>query len=86
MQVRAVQIQDRLLAVLGRLTAFLPVVGVLLWTAAPALAADEKEKPFYQGVQALEPGYNWIAWLVAFAFILATVGVAFKNPHRTHLD
>ena len=55
--------------------------------AAPVLAQDKKkeEMPPWD-VQALERGYGWVPWVFAFLFAAAVVAIAFKNPHRTHLD
>ena len=58
---------------------------VLLVLAAPALAQDDEDKPFFD-VPALPPEKPWIQWLLGVGFMIGCLGIAFKNPHRTHLD
>ncbi len=58
---------------------------VLALLAPPALAQDDDDKPFYD-VPAREAEKPWLQWLVGAGFILGCLGIAFKNPHRTHLD
>lgn len=52
--------------------------------AAPALAQEE-EKP-WNYVPVLEHEKQVIPWIVAVLFIVGCVAIAFKNPHRSHLD
>lgn len=55
--------------------------------AAPALAqkpAEELHEPY--DVPGLPHSRIWIPWVFAFAFAGACIAIAFKNPHRTHLD
>lgn len=59
---------------------------VLFCVAAPAFAAEEDaDAPFYD-VTMLELGKPWIQWLFGAAFVVLCLGIAFKNPHRSHLD
>jgi hypothetical protein len=66
------------------------VIALSTLLAAPALAAsDDEEKPFLapelQGkLLALEK--PWLQWLVGTGFVIGILIVAFKNPHRSHLD
>jgi len=61
-------------------------VGVLLLSAAPALAqnADKVLPPF--DVAGLEHKKIWVPWVFAFLFAAGCILIAFKNPRRTHLD
>lgn len=62
-------------------------VACAVLTAAPTLAQEKKEDLPPWDVQSLERGgYDWIPWVFAFLFAAAVVAIAFKNPHRTHLD
>ena len=56
---------------------------VLTLFAAPALGADEK--PFCD-VNTVEPVKPWLQWLVGVGFAIGCLLLAFKNPHRSHLD
>lgn len=65
------------------------VIGLTALAAvAPAAAQpkDDEEKlpPF--DVRGLTASKQWLPWVIAFLFVGATVGIAFKNPHRSHLD
>lgn len=53
--------------------------------AQPAIAQDDEDVP-YVDVPALEFTRPWIQWLFGAGFIIACMLIAFKNPHRTHLD
>jgi hypothetical protein len=69
---------------------FWPRLGLVLFLLLPvslANAADEEkdEGPWYD-VPALPHRTNWVPWVIASAFIVSCVGVAMKNPHRSHLD
>jgi len=66
----------------------LPFLVVVSFTARPAPAQEgEEEKPFQEpGISYREVKKPYIQWLVGTFLILAVLGVAFKNPHRTHLD
>lgn len=55
--------------------------------AAPALAQDEKPKTFQEpGIVYKADTRPYIPWLLVALVIAAVLTVAFKNPHRTHLD
>jgi hypothetical protein len=65
-----------------------PLVLFCAVLAAPVRAQEEQEE-----VQFQEPGITYktaekpyIQWLAGLVMVLAVVAVAFKNPHRTHLD
>jgi hypothetical protein len=58
-------------------------------TALPARAADDdaKNKPFREpGIEYIEHRGAYIQWLAGALIIAACLFVAFKNPHRSHLD
>ncbi len=61
---------------------------VLLITAGPALAADDDEdKPWFDpAVGRLTAEKPWLQWLVGVGFLVGVAAIAFKNPHRSHLD
>ena len=67
--------------------AFAAVTTLALF-AAPARAAEEAEdKPFEEpGITYLERKDPYIQWIAGALLAAACVFVAFKNPHRTHLD
>lgn len=71
-----------------RLAGVVPVlVLTLVLLAAPARAADDDEGPFREpGIQYLERRKPYIEWIAGSLIVLACLLVAFKNPHRTHLD
>ena len=52
--------------------------------ALPALAQEE-EKP-WNYVPVLESEKPVFQWLAAVLFMVGCVAIAFKNPHRSHLD
>lgn len=55
--------------------------------AAPARAAEEADKPFEEpGISYLERKDPYIQWVAGALLTAACLFVAFKNPHRTHLD
>ena len=59
---------------------------LFLW-AVPARAAEEPEKPFEEpGILYVAHRDPYIEWIAGTLIILACLIVAFKNPHRTHLD
>ena len=58
---------------------------VLAQFALPARADDEDKTP-WQDVPALEWQKPWRQWLFGAGFVMICVGIAFKNPHRSHLD
>lgn len=60
---------------------------LLAMFATPAFAQqDEDEDLRWYDVPALEQKRIWIPWVAAFLFTAGCVLIAFKNPHRTHLD
>lgn len=58
---------------------------LLVGSAAPVLAQEAKEER-YLDVPHAEFGTPWLQWVVGSLFIILVVGIAFKNPHRSHLD
>jgi hypothetical protein len=58
----------------------------LAFVAPPALAQDDEEQPPPYDVTAIKRERQWVPWVAAFLFATAVILVAFKNPHRTHLD
>ena len=60
---------------------------LLLLLAPPASAqgSDKDEGPWYD-VPALPHKKPWLQWVVGTVFAAACLGIAFKNPHRSHLD
>jgi hypothetical protein len=56
--------------------------------ACPARAADEPaNKPFEEpGISYLEHRDPYVEWIAGAVMTVACLFVAFKNPHRTHLD
>jgi hypothetical protein len=55
--------------------------------AAPALAQEKEEKPFEEpGIAFLPRSDPYIQWIAGTVIVAACLFVAFKNPHRTHLD
>ena len=66
----------------GRLIA---VVMTLMLCVPGAFAQDdEPQAPF--DVQGRKHHTNWVAWTASFLFAVGVVLIAFKNPHRSHLD
>ncbi len=63
--------------------------GLLLgWLAPMTYAAEgDAEKPFEEpGITYMQRADNYIQWIAGSLFIAACVLIAFKNPHRSHLD
>jgi hypothetical protein len=56
-----------------------------LLLAVPGQAATDEKLPPYD-VVGLKHSRQWVPWIAAFLFLAAGVAIAFKNPHRTHLD
>ncbi len=55
--------------------------------AAPAFGQQDKDEDLrWYDVPALDQKRVWIPWIAAFLFTAGCVLIAFKNPHRTHLD
>jgi hypothetical protein len=55
-----------------------------LLLAVPALGQDEP--PPWTYVTELESEKQIFQWVAAVLFIVGCVAIAFKNPHRSHLD
>lgn len=55
---------------------------------APAPAADDADsKPFDEpGINYLERRDPYIQWVAGALLTAACLFIAFKNPHRTHMD
>lgn len=54
---------------------------------APAYAQPKNEPPLPPfDVQGLPHEKQWVPWVFAFLFLAGAAAIAFKNPHRTHLD
>lgn len=61
---------------------------VLIILAPPALAqksGDEEPLPPFD-VPGLSRTRQWVPWVIAFLFAGVTIAIAFKNPHRSHLN
>jgi len=56
-----------------------------LATPAYAQRNDEERLPPYD-VQGLDNQRIWVPWVFAFLFAAGCIMIAFKNPHRSHLD
>jgi hypothetical protein len=69
----------------GRIWFVLQRLAASVLLAAPALAQDEEEKP-WNYVPVLDAEKQIFQWIAAVLFIVACVAIAFKNPHRSHLD
>ena len=60
---------------------------LLAFCAGPALAQnDDKADEPWLDVPNLEWKKPWLQWVVGLAFAATCLGLAFKNPHRSHLD
>jgi len=63
------------------------VLAALLAVPARAANDDEEEKVFREpGIQYVEEGRPYIQWISAVLMAAACLFIAFKNPHRSHLD
>jgi hypothetical protein len=63
------------------------VSGCLFVTPARADDDDRKSKPFNEpGIEYLQREGQYIQWLAGALIIAACLFIAFKNPHRSHLD
>lgn len=63
------------------------VVTVLALLPMPARAQEKEEKPFEEpGITLMQRSDPYIQWIAGTVIIAACLFVAFKNPHRTHLD
>lgn len=65
-----------------------PVLVVGLWlTPVPAAAQQSNDEEVqWTDVGGLADEYPWIQWLAAAIFATGILFLAFKNPHRSHLD
>jgi hypothetical protein len=73
------------LARIGRLACV--AVTFLVFLVAPARAEEPAEKPFEEpGVSYEQRRDPYVEWIAGTLLGLACVFVAFKNPHRSHLD
>ncbi len=55
--------------------------------APPAMAADDDDGRYREpNISYLEFRKPYIEWIAGTLIIIACVLIAFKNPHRTHLD
>jgi hypothetical protein len=58
----------------------------MLGTSA-ALAQEEPQGPYREeGIRYVEGGKPYLQWALGVLFIVGCMVLAFKNPHRTHLD
>jgi len=63
------------------------VIAILAWLVIPAPAQESAEKPFEEpGVTFLARSDPYIQWIAGTVIVAACLFVAFKNPHRSHLD
>ncbi len=69
--------------VLGHLLLVTVVLGGLV---VPAQAEDDKEPWREPGIRYLKYQKPYIPWLIGSGIIIACLFVAFKNPHRSHMD
>lgn len=53
---------------------------------APALAQSNKKEEPFSDVPVMTSQKPYIPWVVSVLFVAAILGIAMKNPHRTHLD
>ena len=60
------------------------LVAMMLIPTAEAQRKDD-DTPFYD-VPAIAHEKPYIQWIVGVAFGIGCVLIAFKNPHRSHLD
>ena len=59
---------------------------LLLICAVPALAQSTSSDEKWIDVTHLPWNKPWLQWLLATLFAVMCLLVAFKNPHRSHLD
>jgi hypothetical protein len=71
----------------ARLRVGLATLLLILMLAIPARAADDEKAPFREpGIRYLPEGSPAITWVIATVLIAGTLFIAFKNPHRSHMD
>ena len=63
-------------------------VAVAALFTAPAQASSDDEKITWRetGISYAEEHSPWLAWCLGSLFAVLCIAMAFKNPHRTHLD
>jgi hypothetical protein len=72
---------------LSRLGVVAVVLLSLLGAPAGVRAQQQDEKPFREpGIIFMEDRKPYIEWIAGTLIILVCLLIAFKNPHRTHLD
>ncbi len=77
---------SRATRVRGRLATVLVCGGLLVGSAA-AQSRDEEKGPFREpGITYMEHSKPYVQWLAGALIIGACLMIAFKNPHRSHLD
>ncbi|MFH1748124.1 MAG: hypothetical protein ABIG44_13895 [Planctomycetota bacterium] len=60
---------------------------LLICCAAPGFAQqDDKVLPPPYDVPTMEHNKPWLQWLAGTLLAGLTLAIAFKNPHRSHLD
>jgi hypothetical protein len=69
-------------------SAVLVAVAVLSLLVAPARAQESEDTgPWREpGINYAEQSKPYIPWLIGALFVVGTLVLAFKNPHRSHLD
>lgn len=59
----------------------------LLLAVAPARAQDDDGAPFREpGISYMQYQKPYLPWVAGTLIIVACLFIAFKNPHRSHLD
>lgn len=62
------------------------IIGLAL-LAAPAPAQEQKPPPFREpGISFKTERKPYIEWIAGVLIVMACLIIAFKNPHRSHLD
>ena len=61
-------------------------VAAVVLLAVPAFGQDDDPAANWSDVSLLARSKPYIQWVVAAVFIVGCLAIAFKNPHRTHLD
>ncbi len=67
-----------------RLAMAFALIAIMFVPTASAQRKDD-DRPFFD-VPAIEHQKPYIQWIVGAAFGVGCVLIAFKNPHRSHLD
>lgn len=75
----------------GRRMRKLAGLGLVLFLAlaltGPSARGQDDDQPFEEpGIDYREHSAPYIQWLVGSLLVAACLFVAFKNPHRSHLD